>query len=54
VKQRRDPDEVRRRLSRAELVIDLGAGSLLGPSQGAASDEEADKSLERLLARMKK
>lgn len=42
-------DEVRKRLHDADIVIDLGASPLLAPTSSKFTDEEAERSLFRLL-----
>lgn len=53
VSQTLTPEEARKRLSRASNVIDLGAGSLLGSSSSNFTDDEAERSLQRLLERVR-
>ena len=42
-------DEVRKRLRKADLVINLGAGALLAPTSSQFTGEDTERSLDRLL-----
>jgi len=47
-------NEVRKRLRLARNVIDLGGGSLLGSEPSKFTDDDVERSLERLLNRTAK
>lgn len=52
-KQTLTVSEMRKRLDRADYVMNLGAAPLLAPATGKYSTEETEESLTRLLDRVK-